>query len=254
MEQYYGKKAVVIGGTSGMGYATVEKLAKGGAQVILTGRNQSKLTEAEQLHSGVRGVVSDITDMSAIDELAELVSEQFGTFDYLFLNNGICEIENIDQITESSYDRQFNVNTKGAFFTMQKLSPLMNSGGAITITSSVADHVGIIGMGVYTATKSALMGFMRVFAVELLPRNIRVNSISVGYANTPSMGLQDISEADKQAFAEDGSVFTPMGRIASVEEFALFATFMAHDATFMTGVNVPFDGGMELGIFANMGR
>lgn len=251
MDTYHHKKAVVIGGTSGMGYATVEKLAQGGVQVILTGRNQGKMRQAEEKYDGrVRGIVSDVTKLDAIDQLAKAVAKEFGTFDYLFLNNGICEVEAVSQVTEASYDRQFSVNTKGSFFTMQKLAPLMNDGGAITITSSVADHLGIPGMSVYSGTKAALIGMMTDFAAELLPRKIRVNALSVGYANTPSMGIGSFSAAEKQAFIDEGVAYTPLGRIAEVEEFADAAVFLAHNATFVTGVNLPFDGGIGLGVFA----
>lgn len=251
MNTYINKKATVIGGTSGMGYAIVEKLAQGGAQVLLTGRNTTKLNEAEQAYPGkVTGVQSDITKMSDIRKLQSTVKQAFGSFDYLFVNTGICEVESFDAITEASYDRQFTVNTKGPFFTVQQLLPLLNDNGAIIFTSSIADKMGIPGMLAYSATKAALVSMSQVLAAELMPRNIRVNALSVGYANTPSMGVAGFSEEEKQSFTNDGNKYTPMGRIASVEEFATGAVFLAHDATFVTGVNMPFDGGIGLGVFA----
>lgn len=254
MNTYEHKKAVVIGGTSGMGYAIVEKLAKGGTQVILTGRNEAKLREAEETYKGtVAGISSDITKMDEINQLHDNIKQQFGSFDYLFINTGVCEIETIDMITEESYDRQFAINTKGAFFTVQRLLPLMNEGGAIVFTSSVADKISFPGGLVYSATKAALVSMTQVLATELLPRKIRANAISVGYADTPSMGIAGFSAEEKQAFREDGDKYTPMGRIASVEEFATSAVFLAHDATFITGVDLPFDGGMSLGAFAQQG-
>jgi len=251
MDTYTNKKAVVIGGTSGMGYAIVEKLAKGGATVLLTGRNQATLREAEAAHQGrVIGVASDITKIEEIKQLQSDVQQKLGGFDYLFINTGVCELDTFEAVTEESYDRQFSVNTKGAFFTVQQLAPLMNEGGAIVFTSSVADTMAMPTGLVYSATKAALVSMMKVLAAELLPRNIRANAISVGYANTPSMGIDNFSAEEKQAFREEGNKFTPMGRIATVEEFATGAVFLAHDATFVTGVNLPFDGGMSLGVFA----
>lgn len=251
MDTYTNKKAVVIGGTSGMGYAIVEKLAKGGAEVLLTGRNEAILRKAEEAYKGrVSGIRSDITKMDDIKQLGHEVKQKFGSFDYLFINTGICEIEAFDAITEDSYDRQFTINTKGAFFTVQQLIPLMNEGGAIVFISSVADKIALPGGLVYSATKAALVSMAQVLAAELLPRKIRVNAISVGFANTPSMGVAGFSDQEKQAFRDDGNKYTPMGRIASVEEFAIGAVFLAHDATFVTGINLPFDGGMSLGVFA----
>jgi len=249
--EYKDKKAVVIGGTSGMGYAIVEKLAVSGAHIVLTGRSKEKLAEAEQAYPNVaHGVVSDIADKSARTELATYIETTLGTFDYLFINTGICEIETWQKITEESYDRQFDINTKGAFFTIQKLLPLMNEGGAIIFTSSIADKMGIPGMLVYSATKASLVSMAQVLAAELMPRKIRVNAVSVGYANTPSMGMANFSTEEKQAFIDDGNKYTPMGRIATVEEFATTAVFLAHDATFVTGINMPLDGGIGLGVFA----
>lgn len=251
MDIYEQKKAVVIGGTSGMGYAIVEKLAQGGASVLLTGHNEAKLQAAAQTYPGkVFGFQSDITSMSDIKTLGDSVRQQFGTFDYLFINTGICELEAAEAITEESYDRQFAVNTKGAFFTIQQLLPLINKGGSIVFTSSVADKMGIPAGLVYSASKAALVSMAQVLAAELLPRNIRVNAISVGYADTPSMGIARLSDDERQSFKDDGSTFTPMGRIATVEEFATGAIFLAHDATFVTGINLPFDGGLGLGVFA----
>lgn len=250
MNNYRNKKAVVIGGTSGMGYAIVEKLAKGEAEVLLTGRNEEKLLEASNTFPKVMGISSDITDMAAINNLHDTVLQKVGTFDYLFINTGICELETIDAITEDSYDRQFSVNTKGAFFTVQKLLPLMNDGGAIVFTSSVADTIAMPTGLVYSATKAALVSMSQVLAAELSPRGIRSNSLSVGYADTPSMGIASFSPTEKQTFREDGNKYTPLGRIATVEEFATAALFLAHDATFVTGINMPFDGGMKLGAFA----
>ncbi|HYG83895.1 MAG TPA: SDR family oxidoreductase [Verrucomicrobiae bacterium] len=246
---YKEKKAVVIGGTSGMGYAVVEKLVNGGAEVILTGLNEAKLQEAAA-KSNATALRSDVTKPEEISRLYDAVKQKFGTFDYLFINTGICEIETLREITEDSYDRHFAINTKGPLFTIQKLEPLMNDGGAIVFTSSIADSMGIPGGLVYSATKAALVSFTKVLAAELAPRQIRVNAISVGFANTPTMGMNNLNDAERKAFADDGAAVTPLGRLASVEEFAATAVFLAHEATMITGVNLPLDGGIELGVFA----
>ncbi|HYG83674.1 MAG TPA: SDR family oxidoreductase [Verrucomicrobiae bacterium] len=249
--KYANKKAVIIGGTSGMGMGIVNELVKDGAQVLITARNE-KLIQETQEQLGEKGVAlrSDATSTADRQALAQTVKDKFGTFDYLFINVGICEVESFDKVTEASYDRQFNVNTKGAFFTVQQLSPLMNDGGSITFTSSVADKMGIPGMLVYSATKAALVSMAQVLAAELMPRKIRANALSVGYADTPSMGVGGFSEAEKQAFKDGGNKYTPMGRIASPEEFGKAAVFLAAEAEFVTGVNLPFDGGIGLGVFA----
>ncbi|HJQ09128.1 MAG TPA: SDR family oxidoreductase [Candidatus Saccharimonadales bacterium] len=251
MDTYKNKKAVVIGGTSGLGYAVVERLAKGAAKVILTGREQEKINEAQEAYKDrVVGFRSNITSIDEIKQLGEDIKERFGNFDYLFINAGICEVATLNDITEDSYDRQFAINTRGALFTIQKLVPLMNDGGAIVFTSSIAAYTAMPGGIVYSATKAALVSMSKVLAAELAPRAIRVNAVSVGFANTPTMGMVSLSPEEKQSFADEGKKSAPMGRLARVDEFAAAAVFLAHDATFVTGVNLPLDGGIGLGVFA----
>jgi NAD(P)-dependent dehydrogenase (short-subunit alcohol dehydrogenase family) len=118
--KYAGKKAVVIGGTHGMGLAAVKALIEGGADVVLTGRNEQNL-EAARRELGARAHVvrSDTADIADI-ALAALVEQKLGHVDAVFINAGVSELGPFDQVTEASYDRQFDVNAKGAFFTVQR--------------------------------------------------------------------------------------------------------------------------------------
>ena len=137
MDKYARKKAVVTGGTHGMGLAAVKALLDGGAEVLLTGRNEQNL-EAARRELGPRAHVvrSDTASMADINALGALVEEKLGRIDFVFINAGISELEPFDQVTEASYDRQFDVNTKGAFFTAQRLAPLLRNGGSIVFTTS----------------------------------------------------------------------------------------------------------------------
>jgi NAD(P)-dependent dehydrogenase (short-subunit alcohol dehydrogenase family) len=157
MSRYKGKKAVVIGGTHGIGLATVRALLQDGAEVVLTGRNLQN-TEAvqQELEPQAHVVRSDITRMADIDTLASLVADRFGQIDFVHINEGVARLEPFDAVTEASYDQTFAVNTKGAFFTVQRLAPLVCDGGSFVFTSSVADEGGEAGMTVYSASKAAL--------------------------------------------------------------------------------------------------
>jgi NAD(P)-dependent dehydrogenase (short-subunit alcohol dehydrogenase family) len=245
MSRYADKKAVVIGGTHGMGLAIAAALLDEGAAVVATGRDEANVDKAgAELGSRAAVVRSDVTSMGDIAALGDLVAERFGRFQYLFVNVGTAVLEPIVAVTEESYDRQFAVNTKGAFFTVQRLLPLMEDGGAMVFTGSVADEGGQPTMGVYSATKAALFSFAQVLASELLPRRIRVNAVSPGFIDTPSMGVPGLTAEQRTAFQAVGDEMTPMKRHGSAEEVARAALFLAADATFTTGVKLAVDGGL----------
>lgn len=245
MTRYAGKKAVVIGGTHGMGLAVVKTLVKGGAEVLLTGQNERNLEAARgELGSKAHVVRSDTASMIDIGALGTIIEKKFGRIDFLHINAGVASLEPIAQVTEESYDRTFNINTKGAFFTAQRLVPLIRDGGSIVFTSSVADESGTGGMGVYSGSKAALRSFAKVFAAELLPRQIRVNVVSPGFIDTPTMGVVGASAEERAAFMKVGDEITPMKRHGSPDEVARAVLFLAFDATFTTGIRMTVDGGL----------
>ncbi|MBZ4422665.1 SDR family oxidoreductase [Myxococcus sp. RHSTA-1-4] len=245
MGRYTGKKAVVIGGTLGMGLATVKALLEEGAEVLLTGRHGKNLEAVRrELESRAHVVGSDATNMADIDALGRIVQEKLGEVDFVFINAGFSRIEPLEQVTEAAYDQTFGVNTKGAFFTVQRLAPLVRKGGSFVFTTSVADAVGYPGLSVYSGAKAALRSFAQGFAAELLPRGIRVNAVSPGFIKTPTMGVSGVSPADLAAFEQEGNAVTPMKRIGTVEEVARAVLFLGFEATFTTGVELLVDGGL----------
>lgn len=243
--RYQDKNVVIIGGSQGMGLATARLALEEGARVLVTARNERNLQLAQhELGERLLTACSDITDLAAIARLAEHLRADLGHIDLLHVNAGIAELAPIVQVSEESYDRQFAVNTKGAFFTMQRLAPLIREGGAIVVTSSVADEGGEVGMSVYSATKAALVSFVSAFAVELLPRNIRVNAVSPGFIDTPTAGVANMSAEERRAFFEIGNAVTPMRRHGTAEEVAKAVLFLGFEATFTTGTKLAVDGGL----------
>ncbi|MCT2592939.1 SDR family oxidoreductase [Streptomyces sp. N2-109] len=251
MSRFTGKKAVVTGGTHGMGLAIVKALLDGGAEVVFTGRNERKIEEAQsQLKSGAAHVVrSDAASMADIAALADLTQKKLGRIDYLFLNHGIAELEPLEDVTEGSWDRHFDINTKGTFFTVQSLAPLINDGGALVFTTVANDHV-FPGMSAYSASKDAVRAFAHVLAAEFLPRGIRVNSVAPGFIKTPTMGVAGLTDEERREFEKQGDETTPLKRNGTVEEVAAAALFLAADATFTTNVELPVDGGFAQGLSA----
>ena len=243
--RYTEKNAVIIGGSHGMGLATARLLAAEGASLLITSRNEQNLQAAlAELGGRAHAARSDIADMGDIGRLGDTVREKLGTIDLLHVNAGLAELEPFEQVTEASYDRQFTVNTKGAFFTIQRLAPLIREGGAIVVTSSVADEGGEPGMSVYSATKAALRSFASGLAAELLPRGIRVNVVSPGFIDTPTAGVAGMSDDQRRAFHEIGNTVTPMKRNGTAEEVARAVVFLAFEATYTTGAKLAVDGGL----------
>ena len=244
MERYEAKRAVIIGGTSGMGLATAKMLLDGGARVLVTGRSQAGLESAQkELGKDAIVVSSDARSLTDIDALASRVKAEFDTFDLLFVNAGLGLFAPLENTTEAMYDEMFNLNAKGPFFAVQKLAPLMNRGGAVVLTTSIANVKGMPTLAAYGAAKAALRSLARVFAAELLPRGIRVNAVSPGPIDTPIIGK---AFPDKDVAAQVTGQMreaNPMKRFGTSEEIAKAVLFLAFDATYTTGAELPVDGG-----------
>jgi NAD(P)-dependent dehydrogenase (short-subunit alcohol dehydrogenase family) len=244
MERYEAKRAVIIGGTSGMGLATAKMLLDGGARVLVTGRSQAGLESAQkELGKDALVVSSDARSLTDIDALASRVKAEFDTFDLLFVNAGFSIRAPLESITEAVYDEVFNLNAKGPLFAVQKLTPLINRGGSVVLTTSVANVKGMPGNAAYGAAKAALRSFARTFAAELLPRGIRVNAVSPGPTETPIIGKAFPDKATADHLTGQMREANPMKRFGTSDEIAKAVLFLAFDATFTTGVELPVDGG-----------
>jgi NAD(P)-dependent dehydrogenase (short-subunit alcohol dehydrogenase family) len=245
MGRYDGKRVVITGGTSGMGLATAKLLVDQGARVLVTGRSKNALDSAREV-LGKNGIVvsSDATVLTDIDALAARVKSELGGVDFLFLNAGYGKFMPFEGMSEAVYDEMFNLNIKGPYFAAQKLAPLMPSGSAIVLTTSAANVKGIPMLSAYGAAKAALRSLARSLAVELLPRGIRVNAISPGPIETRIMDRAGVSEEQIEQFHKQIVEVNPMKRWGRPEEIAKAAAFLAFDATFTNGHELPVDGGM----------
>jgi NAD(P)-dependent dehydrogenase (short-subunit alcohol dehydrogenase family) len=252
MSRFTGRKAVVTGGTHGMGLAIVRALLAEGAEVVLTGRNRRNVEEARAALSGAAAHVvrSDAGSMTDIMALADLTRERLGHVDHLFVNHGFAEFSELGAVTEESWDRHFAVNTKGAFFTVQAIAPLIEDGGSIVFTT-VANDVVFPGLSAYSGSKEATRAVAHVLAAEFLPRRIRVNSVAPGFIKTPTMGVSGLTDEQRREFERQGDDTTPLGRNGTAEEVATAALFLAADATFTTNVELAVDGGFAQGLVAS---
>jgi NAD(P)-dependent dehydrogenase (short-subunit alcohol dehydrogenase family) len=235
---------VIIGGTSGMGLVTAKMLLDGGARRLVTGRSHAGLESArKELGAGAIVVSSDARSLTDIDALAAQVKTEFDTFDLLFSNAGFSIPTPLGSVTEAIYDEMFNLKAKGPFFAVQKLAPLINRGGAVVLTTSVANVKGLAGQATYGAARAALRSFARVLAAELLPQEIRVNAVSPGPIDTGILNKVMPSEDMRTQIKEHMLGIIPMKRFGTSEEIAKAVLFLAFEATFTSGAELPVDGG-----------
>jgi NAD(P)-dependent dehydrogenase (short-subunit alcohol dehydrogenase family) len=179
MDEYSDKNVVITGGGSGMGFAMAKLLVDGGARVVITGRSQATLDVArERLGKNAVAVRGDVASLSDLDALADRVKGELGTLEALFVNAGVARTMPFESTTEEFYDELFAINVKGAYFTVQKLAPLLSTGAGVVLTTSIANVIGMPTSSVYAAGKAALRSLARSLASELLPRGIRVNAVS----------------------------------------------------------------------------
>ncbi|MEV7158000.1 SDR family oxidoreductase [Streptomyces misionensis] len=243
MTTYDDKKIVITGGGSGIGLAAARLFADGGAHVLITGRTQSTLDAAlERLGSRAVAVRSDAASLKDVEALAGTVGERFGSVDALFVNAGVTASAPLDATTEEMYDTVFDINVKGAYFTVRALAPLLREGGGVVLTTSVVNVLGLDGLSVYSASKAALRSMTRTLARELLPRGVRVNAVSPGPIDTGILDRSlpaDVAETMKDTYRSNN----PMGRLGSSEEVAAAVAYLAFGATFSTGAEFPVDGG-----------
>ena len=241
MGRLEGKIALITGGTSGIGLATAGLFQQEGARVIVSGRSSAP----KELGEGATFIRCDVAKVNEIAAMASDIRAKFGRVDVLFVNAGICHFRPIEQVDEAFFDEQFNTNVKGAYFTIQQILPLMPDGGAILLNASVAGRIGRPRISVYAATKAALRSIGRTIAAEVAPRRIRVNILSPGPVETqlfPKMNLPaEATEKIQKRMAES----TAFKRLASAEEIARAALFLAsEDASYMTGSELQVDGGI----------
>jgi NAD(P)-dependent dehydrogenase (short-subunit alcohol dehydrogenase family) len=244
MSDYQGKTALITGGTSGIGLATAKMLVAGGARVAVTGRDLKVIEAARhELGEGALVLASDTSKLPNIDALAATVQSRFGGLDLLFVNAGIGRFSPLEAVTEAFWDETFAVNTKGAYFTVQRIAPLLRSGGAVVLTTSIADEKGMPNTSVYGASKAALRSLARTLAAELLPRGVRVNAISPGPIDTPIVGKTGLPPEAVAGMLAQLTEANPMKRIGAPEEVARAVLFLAFEATYTTGAELVVDGG-----------
>jgi len=242
MDRLRNKRALITGGSSGIGLETARQFVKEGARVAITGSNQATLDAARKELGDVLTIRADAGDVQAQQQIADAVRDSFGGLDILFVNAGIGDFRPVGQWDEAGFDRSVAVNLKGPFFLVQALLPILANPASIVLNTSINAHIGMPNSSVYAATKAGLISLARTLSGELLSRGIRVNAVSPGPVATPLHGKIGMGEAEIAGLVAQ----VPLGRRGFSEEIAHAIVFLASDeSTFTVGSEFVIDGGMS---------
>lgn len=242
MKTFQDKIAVITGGNSGIGYATAKELHNNGANVVITGRRKDAIEKAAS-ELNITGMMADQSHLSDIDKLTSDILTQFGKVDILLINAGITKSAPIESTSEQVFDEIMDVNLKGAYFTLSRFIPILNDGASVIFLSSTLTTISPPRASVYAASKAAINAVMKIAALELPPRKIRVNAVSPGPVATEimnKMGLNDTLE--KQMISS-----IPLARFGKADEVAALIAYLSDDkAAFITGAIFLIDGGQSV--------
>jgi NAD(P)-dependent dehydrogenase (short-subunit alcohol dehydrogenase family) len=241
--------SVVTGGSTGIGLAIAQGLlAEGARRVYVTGRSGKSLHAAlAVLGDAAVAVVSDVAHLADLEQLKAEIEKRGDRLDSIFANAGICEKNQFGATPELDYDRTFDINVKGVFYTVQTLLPLLNDGGAVVLTSSICSSNGMAELSVYNASKAAVRSFARTWTNDLRGRKIRVNALSPGFTRTPLMDNSlKLDAAQIDSLKEYVAQAAPLAYMAQPEEIASAGLFLASaDARYITGIELTVDGGLS---------
>jgi sorbose reductase len=234
------KVAIVTGATSGIGKAVARAYIKMGAKVALVARDTTKLVETEKAFGDAAFAVScDVTNEASVASMVALVLKKWGRIDVAVCNAGIVTLAKLCDMPVEEFESVQKTNVTGVFLVARTCAKEMKSGGSIIVTASMSGHVVNTpqDIGHYCASKGAVLMLTKALAVELAPRNIRVNSISPGYIMTELVEpLTDYHAIWKPRI--------PLGRLGKPDELTGLFIYLASDASgYMTGSDLIIDGG-----------
>ncbi|HLZ66674.1 MAG TPA: SDR family oxidoreductase [Aliidongia sp.] len=248
MTSLTGKTALVTGASRGIGRASALALAEAGAQVLVHYGNavaeaEAVVTEIRATGGRAESIQADLSTADGPAKLAEQVRAIVGgRLDILVANAGVSKAATIEETTVEDFDRQFAVNVRAPFFTVQQLLPILGAGSSIVFTSSLAARAAVGTLAAYAATKGAIDTLVTHFAAALGQRGIRVNAVAPGVVET------DMSDFIRTDAGRDYTLgMQALKRVAQPDDIAGAIAFLASDdARWITGDTIHVDGGSKL--------
>ncbi|HEY9599574.1 MAG TPA: SDR family oxidoreductase [Cyanophyceae cyanobacterium] len=254
MKQLANKKAVITGGSDGIGWGIAKAFAQNGADVYLIARNQEKLerASAELMSYGVevKTQAADLSNIQAIQPLAAEILAEWSQIDILVNNAGTSIFTEFADVTIDEFDFQINLNVKSPYLLTQTLLPgLARAKGNVINISSYLAHKMLPGRPstVYSLTKGAINSFTKSLAYELGSKGIRVNAIAPGTVNTPLVrqNLNKLPQSELRNYYESLPTIYPLGRMGEPDDLGGIAVYLASDeAKWVTGSIMSVDGGL----------
>jgi NAD(P)-dependent dehydrogenase (short-subunit alcohol dehydrogenase family) len=246
MLELRGRRLVISGASSGIGFETARMLASNGAEVCLVARRADALEAAvEEIGNGAWAWPCDVADAGSIAGLVAEASKRWGAVDGLVNNAGVAPMARLDETTDEVWDEAFAINVRGPFLLCREFGPLLHGGSSsavVNVSSTLAERA-IPGMAAYNASKAALNQLTRSLALEWAP-SVRVNAVMPAVVDTPIHASRGMNAEQVESMGD----MHPMKRVGKPEDIAAMIVFLLSDASsWITGTVIPVDGGMMAG-------
>ncbi len=245
--RFDGKVALVTGASRGIGRAIAVEMCKGGADVVLVGRDRAALDETAEACVGERigavahVITADVADQAAMEAVVGETLERFGRVDFAIANAGQSVDSLLLRLKPDVIEQMLSVNLKSAFYLCGAVAkPMMKQrAGAIVLVSSIVGITGNAGQAAYAASKAGLLALAKSVAKELGSRNIRVNAVAPGLIETAM--TDKMPDAAKEALVKQSA----LGRAGRPEDIGGVVAFLCSDAAaYVTGQTIVVDGGV----------
>ncbi|MGA0530867.1 SDR family oxidoreductase [Hansschlegelia sp. KR7-227] len=247
MTRFQGKIILITGGTSGIGFATAQRLTEEGARVVLTGQNPGRINEARKALPDAVVIANDAADPQAAEALAVEIRGTVGELDGAFLNAGAGAFNTLQDVSAEDIDRQFALNVRGPILQAKALSPVMRDGGSFLLVGSGTVGSPRADVLVYASTKAAIRQIARSLASEFAPRKIRVNVVTPGLTETGFHDRAGMTADAKAAYKAAVAQAVPLKRLGHTADVAAVACFLLSDeAAYVTGADYAVNGGVNM--------
>ena len=243
------KIVIITGASSGIGRAAASLFAKKGSKVIAVGRNEKELNalrdELQERDGFLKVQLADVREITQVEKLVNDTAEMFGKIDVLINSAGIILNGTIENTPLDDWDKMMNINLRAVFFMMQKCVPhLEKTKGNVINVSSVAGIRAFPNVLAYCVSKAAIDQLTRCSALELAPKNIRVNAVNPGVVVTNLHKRSGMEDEDYKTFLENSKKTHPLGRVGEASEIADLIYYLASKkAAWITGATYSIDGG-----------